>query len=85
MANAPSYNPNKRIGVKEELLRNRAITDTFEPGSTVKPFVILTALQQGVVGRNEVINTGPLVLNGHEVRDVAPRDKQTLDQIFRKF
>ncbi|MFD0965634.1 peptidoglycan glycosyltransferase FtsI [Seminibacterium arietis] len=82
MANAPSYNPNKRIGVKEELLRNRAITDTFEPGSTVKPFVILTALQQGVVGRNEVINTGPLVLNGHEVRDVAPRDKQTLDQIL---
>ncbi|MFY1026321.1 peptidoglycan glycosyltransferase [Actinobacillus seminis] len=82
MANAPSYNPNNRVGVKAELMRNRAITDTFEPGSTVKPFVILTALQRGAVRRDEVINTGPLVLNGHEVRDVAPRDKQTLDQIL---
>ncbi|MGR3807508.1 peptidoglycan synthetase FtsI [Pasteurella testudinis DSM 23072] len=82
MANAPSYNPNNRTGVKAELMRNRAITDTFEPGSTVKPFVVLTALQQGVVRRDEVIDTGPLVLNRHEVRDVAPRDKQTLDQIL---
>ncbi|MCW9733473.1 peptidoglycan glycosyltransferase FtsI [Avibacterium sp. 20-15] len=82
MVNAPSYNPNNRVGVKADLMRNRAITDTFEPGSTVKPFVVLTALQNGVVGRNEVINTGPLVLNGHEVKDVAPRDRQTLDEIL---
>ncbi len=82
MVNAPSYNPNNRLGVKAELMRNRAITDTFEPGSTVKPFVVLTALQRGAVRRDEVINTGPLVLNGHEIRDVAPRDKQTLDQIL---
>ncbi|WP_373098918.1 MULTISPECIES: peptidoglycan glycosyltransferase FtsI [Pasteurellaceae] len=82
MVNAPSYNPNNRIGVKADLMRNRAITDTFEPGSTVKPFVVLTALQRGAVRRDEVINTGPLVLNGHEIRDVAPRDKQTLDQIL---
>ncbi|WP_109079046.1 peptidoglycan glycosyltransferase FtsI [Aggregatibacter kilianii] len=82
MVNAPSYNPNNRTGVKSELMRNRAITDTFEPGSTVKPFVVLTALQRGAVRRDEVINTGPLVLNGHEVRDVAPRDKLTLDGIL---
>lgn len=82
MVNAPSYNPNKRNGVAEELMRNRAVTDTFEPGSTVKPFVVLTALQRGVVRRDEVINTGPLILNGHEVKDVAPRDQQTLDQIL---
>lgn len=82
MVNAPSYNPNNRAGVKADLMRNRAITDTFEPGSTVKPFVVLTALQNGVVKRNEVINTGPLVLNGHEVKDVAPRDRQTLDEIL---
>ncbi|MCW9717805.1 peptidoglycan glycosyltransferase FtsI [Avibacterium sp. 21-599] len=82
MVNSPSYNPNNRVGVKADLMRNRAITDTFEPGSTVKPFVVLTALQNGVVGRNEVINTGPLVLNGHEVKDVAPRDRQTLDEIL---
>lgn len=82
MANAPSYNPNNRTGVKADLMRNRAITDTFEPGSTVKPFVVLTALQQGVVRRDEIIDTGPLVLNRHEIKDVAPRDRQTLDQIL---
>lgn len=82
MVNAPSYNPNNRVGVKADVMRNRAITDTFEPGSTVKPFVILTALQRGAARRDEVINTGPLVLNGHEIRDVAPRDQQTLDQIL---
>ncbi|TDQ57997.1 peptidoglycan synthetase FtsI [Mesocricetibacter intestinalis] len=82
MANAPSYNPNKRKGVPEDVMRNRAVTDTFEPGSTIKPFVVLTALQRGAVRRNEIINTGPLVLNGHEVRDVAPRAQQTLDEIL---
>ena len=82
MANAPSYNPNNRVGVKAELMRNRAITDTFEPGSTVKPFVVLTALQRGVVRRDEIINTGPLILNGHEVKDVAPRDQLSLDGIL---
>ena len=63
-------------------MRNRAITDTFEPGSTVKPFVVLTALQRGVVRRDEIINTGPLILNGHEVKDVAPRDQLSLDGIL---
>ena len=82
MANAPSYNPNNRVGVKSELMRNRAITDTFEPGSTVKPFVVLTALQRGVVRRDEIINTGPFILNGHEVKDVAPRDQLSLDGIL---
>ena len=82
MANAPSYNPNNRVGVKSELMRNRAITDTFEPGSTVKPFVVLTALKRGAVRRDEIINTGPLILNGHEVKDVAPRDQLSLDGIL---
>ena len=82
MANAPSYNPNNRVGVKSELMRNRAITDTFEPGSTVKPFVVLTALPRGAVRRDEIINTGPLILNGHEVKDVAPRDQLSLDGIL---
>ncbi|MDG2939465.1 peptidoglycan glycosyltransferase FtsI [Bisgaard Taxon 10/6] len=82
MVNAPSYNPNKRTGVSEDLMRNKAVTDTFEPGSTVKPFVVLTALQRGAVHRGEIINTGPLVLNGHEIKDVAPRNQQTLDEIL---
>ena len=82
MANAPSYNPNNRVGVKSELMRNRAITDTFEPGSTVKPLVVLTALQRGVVRRDEVINTGSFTVSGKEIVDVAPRAQQTLDEIL---
>ena len=82
MATAPSYNPNNLSSVKDELKRNRAITDTFEPGSTVKPFVVLTALQRGVVQRNEIINTGPLNLSGKDITDVAPRNQQTIDEIL---
>ncbi|MCR1837381.1 peptidoglycan glycosyltransferase FtsI [Rodentibacter caecimuris] len=82
MANAPSYNPNNRVGVKAELMRNRAITDVFEPGSTVKPFVVLTALQRGAAQRNEVINTGSFTVSGKEIVDVAPRSQQTLDEIL---
>lgn len=82
MANAPSYNPNNRVGVKAELMRNRAITDVFEPGSTVKPFVVLTALQRGATQRNEVINTGSFTVSGKEIVDVAPRPQQTLDEIL---
>ncbi|ARU65417.1 peptidoglycan glycosyltransferase FtsI [Histophilus somni] len=82
MANAPSYNPNIRTSFKTEVMRNRAITDTFEPGSTIKPFVILTALEKKVVRRDEIIDTGRLVLDGYEVKDVAVRDRQTLDQIL---
>lgn len=82
MATALSYNPNNRVGVKSELMRNRAITDTFEPGSTVKPLVVLTALQRGVVRRDEVINTGSFTVSGKEIVDVAPRAQQTLDEIL---
>ena len=82
MANAPSYNPNNRVGVKAELMRNRAITDVFEPGSTVKPFVVLTALQRGATYRSEIINTEPFKVSGKEINDVAPRAQQSLDDIL---
>ncbi|MCK3655460.1 cell division protein FtsI [Pasteurellaceae bacterium Macca] len=85
MANAPSFNPNnRRSEFKAELARNRAITDTFEPGSTVKPLVVLTALQNGVTYRDEVINTRPFVVNGHTIKDVAPRESLTLTGILQK-
>ena len=84
MANAPSFNPNNRSEFKPELMRNRAITDTFEPGSTVKPFTVLTALQNGVTYRDEVINTHPFVLNGHKIQDVAPRDSLSITGILQK-
>ncbi|WP_373818002.1 penicillin-binding transpeptidase domain-containing protein [Glaesserella sp.] len=84
MANAPSFNPNNRSEFKSELARNRAITDTFEPGSTVKPLVVLTALQNKVTYPNEVINTRPFVVNGHTIKDVAPRESLSLTGILQK-
>ncbi|MDG4952838.1 penicillin-binding transpeptidase domain-containing protein [Actinobacillus equuli] len=84
MANAPSFNPNKRNSFKPELMRNRAITDTFEPGSTVKPLVVLTALQNGATYRDEVISTRPFVVNGHTIKDVAPRESLSLTGILQK-
>lgn len=84
MANAPSFNPNNREDFKAELSRNRVITDTFEPGSTVKPLVVLTALQHKATYLGEVIDTHPFVVNGHTIRDVAPRDSLTLTGILQK-
>ncbi|MDG6818997.1 penicillin-binding transpeptidase domain-containing protein [Glaesserella parasuis] len=84
MANAPSFNPNKRDTFKPELMRNRAITDTFEPGSTVKPLVVLTALQNGATYRGEIINTRPFVANDHTIKDVSPRESLSLTGILQK-
>lgn len=84
MANALSFNPNKRDSFRPELMRNRAITDTFEPGSTVKPLVVLTALQNGATYRGEIINTRPFTVNGHTIRDVAPRESLSLTGILQK-
>lgn len=63
MANSPSYNPNNLSGTPKEAMRNRTITDVFEPGSTVKPMVVMTALQRGVVRENSVLNTIPYRIN----------------------
>ncbi|MFC0323624.1 peptidoglycan glycosyltransferase FtsI [Gallibacterium melopsittaci] len=84
MATAPSYNPNNIFGSQAELRRNRAITDTFEPGSTVKPFVVLTALSQKIISPDTVINTKPFVVNGHTIRDVAPRNELSITGILQK-
>lgn len=84
MASAPSFNPNDRAGYKPALARNIAIKDTFEPGSTVKPFVVLTALQNGVTYRDEIIDTRPFRVNGHTIRDVAPRNELSIEGILQK-
>lgn len=85
MVNSPSYNPNNRQGISKDRIRNRVITDMFEPGSTVKPLVIMTALQQGVVNENTVINTqGPFMVNDKAIRDVAARKELTISGIIQK-
>ena len=59
MANQPSYNPNNRDRVKPSQVRNRAITDVFEPGSTMKPFTVLKALETGRYFPSTKIDTNP--------------------------
>ena len=84
MANSPAYNPNNLSNTPKDVMRNRAITDIFEPGSTVKPMVVMTALQRGVVRENSVLNTLPYRVNGHEIKDVARYNELTLTGILQK-
>jgi cell division protein FtsI (penicillin-binding protein 3) len=59
MVNQQSYNPNDRNQIRPEKLRNKAITDLFEPGSTMKPFTIAAALESGRYGPDSQIETAP--------------------------
>ncbi|MFP3014380.1 MAG: peptidoglycan glycosyltransferase FtsI [Arsenophonus sp.] len=84
MTNSPSYNPNKFSNTSAEVMRNRAITDVFEPASTVKPIIIITALNNGIVKTNSVLNTQPFMINGHEIKDVARYNKLSISGILQK-
>ncbi|MCA6063628.1 peptidoglycan D,D-transpeptidase FtsI family protein [Thalassolituus marinus] len=55
----PSYNPNNRAGLRAEHMRNRAVADVIEPGSTMKPFTVAAALQSGRFSPSTEINTSP--------------------------
>lgn len=59
MVNQPSFNPNNRAGVRLSALRNRAITDVFEPASTIKPITVAAALESGLVQADARVNTHP--------------------------
>ncbi len=71
LVNSPSYNPNNRRGVKSHRFRNRAITDTFEPGSILKPVAVISALEFGSYSATDIIDTSPgyLRLGGSRVKD----------------
>jgi cell division protein FtsI (penicillin-binding protein 3) len=72
LANLPSFNPNARGRYSRDSYRNKAITDTFEPGSVMKPFSIASALETGLYTPNSIIDTNPswMVVHGHTVRDI---------------
>ncbi len=86
MVNAPSYNPNNRSDWQSFKMRNRVITDAFEPGSTVKPFVVLAALANGIADENTIIDTGDGVMRigGSRVRDTSKVGKANLQMILKK-
>jgi len=71
MVGQPSYNPNNRTGLKSGHYRNRALTDVFEPGSTLKPFTIATALESGLYDLKSTIDTHPgfFKVGDHTIRD----------------
>lgn len=74
MANQPSYNPHNKSNMTDfSVLRNRAITDVFEPGSPMKAFTIAAALESGLYTPDTVIETDPgwRMLDGHEIKDIA--------------
>ncbi len=72
MVNQPSYNPNKRTGIKGSVTRNRVVTDLFEPGSTMKPFAVACALELGLYRADSIIDTTPgqMRLGRNLVRDI---------------
>ncbi|MEZ8825237.1 penicillin-binding transpeptidase domain-containing protein [Vibrio amylolyticus] len=86
MVNAPSYNPNNRSDLQSFKMRNRVITDAFEPGSTVKPFVVLAALEEGTATPETVIDTGNGVMRigGSRVVDTSKVGKADLTTILQK-
>jgi cell division protein FtsI (penicillin-binding protein 3) len=86
LANYPSYTPGDRRGLNGGQLRNRALTDIFEPGSTMKPFVAALALQTGRVTPDTVIQTAPgrLQLTGITISDSHPHGALTVEQVIQK-
>jgi cell division protein FtsI (penicillin-binding protein 3) len=86
LANYPTYNPNNRSRLSGAQLRNRAVTDTFEPGSTLKPFTIALALESGRVRPDTVIATAPgsLTIGPATIRDAHAERALTVSQVIQK-
>ena len=85
LANYPSYNPNDRRHLTGEQLRNRVLTDTFEPGSTIKPLTISIALEKGVVKPDTDMVIGAKYLVGPKpITDTHPYGNLTVAQIIQK-
>ena len=86
LANYPSYAPEKRSNLSGAQLRNRALTDTFEPGSTMKPFVIGLAMEKGLVKPETMIDTAPGKMNmyGMTITDAHPHGLLSVNEVIQK-
>jgi cell division protein FtsI (penicillin-binding protein 3) len=86
LANYPSYNPNRRQNLSGEQLRNRVLTDSFEPGSTMKPFIAALALEKGLVTPRTPIYTAPgrIMIGGSSISDTHPHDVLTVAEVIQK-
>lgn len=86
MANLPGFNPNDRASLVPDHVRNRAITDVFEPGSTVKPFTVAAALSTGKFSASSDINTSPgfIRVNGRTIRDLKDYGVLSVSEVISK-
>jgi cell division protein FtsI (penicillin-binding protein 3) len=86
LANYPTYNPNDRRVLTGDQLRNRVITDTFEPGSTLKPFTVALALDTKRVTPETMYETAPghMIISGKRVRDMHVYGQLSVAQIIQK-
>ena len=85
MANTPSYNPNNRATIEGYRVRNRAITDAFEPGSVLKPLAVIAALENGYYQKDSVIDTSPgwRRLGGSRIQDAKNYGKLSVGEIIQ--
>ncbi len=86
LANLPAYNPNFRGKIEPQRSRNRALTDLFEPGSTLKPFTIAAALEAGRIRPETLIPTGggKLTIGKATINDAHPAGTLTVEQVIQK-
>jgi cell division protein FtsI (penicillin-binding protein 3) len=86
LANYPSYAPANRQNLTGAQLRNRALTDSFEPGSTMKPFVAALALEKGIVKPTTPIQTAPgrITIAGSTISDAHPHGLLTVNEVIQK-
>jgi cell division protein FtsI (penicillin-binding protein 3) len=86
LANVPSYTPDDRRNLTGAQLRNRALTDTFEPGSTMKPIVASLAIETGRVRPSTIIDTAPgrLTIDGSTISDAHPHGALTVEEVIQK-
>ena len=86
LANYPSYNPNNRVKVSPQAMRTRAVTDLFEPGSTLKPFTVASAIENGKVRPDTIINTehGVYTVGGRQIHDSHAEPFLTVSGVIQK-
>ena len=86
LANYPSFNPAERRNLSGAQLRNRALTDTFEPGSTMKPFIAAWAIESGRVTPTTAIQTAPgtITVTGKTIRDAHPHGVLSVAEVIQK-
>ena len=86
MVNQPSYNPNDRSQYSAERYRNRAITDIFEPGSSIKPLILAAALESGRYRANSMVDTSPgyVVVGPKRIEDTSDLGRVSLTTVLSR-